>query len=475
MCPNDYKTWSESFVPWLDTRCPHHCPRSTTGPIPLWNRPTCGPLADLTIMQKVAKWLQNMIWDIGSMAWHNVSAPLSRFHNRTHPVVAPAHLWTLGWLVNGAKSCQMITEQFGHWFAWHNGQHHCLGSTRNLTGPWTYGWLDNGVCQMIIKHDLRHWFHGRTPCVRTTVPVPQQDPSRCGTGPLVDPWLTWQWRHKLPNDYKHDLSHWFYARTPGDHTTVSVPQQDPSRCGTGPFVDQWLTWKWCQKLPNDYKTWFATLVPWLDTRCPHHVPVPQQDPSRCGTSPLVDPWLTCKWCQKLPNDYRTWSHWLYGRTPCVRTMIPVVEPAHWWMTCEWCLGWHWFHGWTPGVRTTVPVPQQDPSRCGTSPLVDPWLTCKWCQKLPNDYRTWFEPLVPWPDTMCPHHCPGSTTGPIPLLAHLWTLGWLVNGAKSCQMIKNHDLRPMAGHHVSAPLWFHNRTHPLWTLVTCKWCQKLPND
>ena len=90
-----------------------------------------------------------MIRDIGSMAGHQLSAPLSPFHIRTHPVVEPAHLWTLGRLDNDAKSCQMN-----------------------------------------IKHDLRHWFHGRTPGVRTTVPVPHQDPSRCGTGPLVDPWPT---------------------------------------------------------------------------------------------------------------------------------------------------------------------------------------------------------------------------------------------------------------------------------------------
>ena len=83
------------------------------------------------------------------MAGYQVSAPLSPFHIRTHPVVEPAHLWTLDRLDNDAKSCQMI-----------------------------------------IKHDLRHWFHGRTLGVRTTVPVPHQDPSHCGTGPLVDTWLT---------------------------------------------------------------------------------------------------------------------------------------------------------------------------------------------------------------------------------------------------------------------------------------------
>ena len=107
---------------------------------------------------------------------------------------------------------------------------------------------------MIIKHDLRHWFHGRTPGVRTTVPVPHQDPSRCGTGPLVDPWLTLNGAKSCQMIIKHDLRHWFHGRTPGVRTTVPVPHQDPSRCGTGPLVDPWLTCKWCPKLPNDYKT-----------------------------------------------------------------------------------------------------------------------------------------------------------------------------------------------------------------------------
>ena len=159
------------------------------------------------MVPKVAKWLKNMIWDIGSMAGHHMSAPLSRFHNRTHPVVEPANLWTNGWLENGAKSCQMI-----------------------------------------IKHDLRHWFHGWTPGVRTSFPV---------------------------------------------------PQQDPSRCGTGPFVDQWLTWKWCQKLPNDYKTWFATLVPWLDTRCPHHCPRSTTGPIPLWNRPICGPMANLKMMPKV--------------------------------------------------------------------------------------------------------------------------------------------------------------------------------
>ena len=247
------------------------------------------------------------------MAGHHMSAPLSWFHNRTHPVVEPAHLWTYGWLANHAKSCQIIA-----------------------------------------KHDLSHWFHGRTPGVRTTVPV---------------------------------------------------PQQDPSPCGTGPFVDQWLTWKWCQKLPNDYKTWFATLVPWLDTRCPHHCPrsttgpIPLWNRPTCG--PLADLTImpkVAKWLQSMIWDIGSMAgHLVSAPLPRFHNRThPVVEPAHLrtngWLengakSCQMIIKHdlrYWFHGWTPGVRTTVPVPQQDPSRCGSDPLVDPWLTCKWCQKLPND-------------------------------------------------------------------------------------------
>ena len=47
---------------------------------------------------------------------------------------------------------------------------------------------------------------------------------------------------------------------------------------------------------------------------------------------------------------------------------------------------HQFHGWKPGVRPIVP-------------LLEPRSTCEWYQKLAIDYKT-------WPDTWCPHQCPG---------------------------------------------------------------------
>ena len=158
---------------------------------------------------------------------------------------------------------------------------------------------------MIKKHDLRHWFYGRTPVVRTTVPVPQQDPSCCGTGQVVDPWLTCNGAKSCQMIKKDDLRHWFYGRTPGVYTTVPVPQQKSSRCGTGALVDPWLTSKWCQKLPNDqkydFRHWFHGRTPGVHTT----VPIPPQDPSSYGTGQVVDPWLTCIWCQKLLNDLKT--------------------------------------------------------------------------------------------------------------------------------------------------------------------------
>ena len=62
-----------------------------------------------------------MISHIGSMAGHLVSAPVSRFHISEGAVVEPAHFCSQGPLVNGIRSWQLI-----------------------------------------INHDLTHWFHGQT-------------------------------------------------------------------------------------------------------------------------------------------------------------------------------------------------------------------------------------------------------------------------------------------------------------------------
>ena len=93
--------------------------------------------------------------------------------------------------------------------------------------------LDNGAksCQMIIKHDLRHWFHGRTPGVRTTVPVPQQGPSRCPHHPQ-----------------------WFYNHLATFGTIVKSakgPQVGRFHNGMGPVVE----WgQWCGHLVSGHGT-----------------------------------------------------------------------------------------------------------------------------------------------------------------------------------------------------------------------------
>ena len=134
------------------------------------------------------------------MARHLVSEPLSQFYIRTYPVKEQAHLWTFCGLDNGAKSCQII-----------------------------------------MKHDLTHCFYGRTPGVCTTVPVLHQGPSRFGTGPLVDPWLIDNGAKSCQMIIKHYLTHWFHGRAPGVFTTVPVPHQDPSCWGTGLLLEPWLT------------------------------------------------------------------------------------------------------------------------------------------------------------------------------------------------------------------------------------------
>ena len=62
------------------------------------------------------------------MAGHLVSAPVSGFYNGEGTDVEPAHFCSQGPLVNGVRSWQMI-----------------------------------------LKHDLTHWFHGRTLVIRPSV------------------------------------------------------------------------------------------------------------------------------------------------------------------------------------------------------------------------------------------------------------------------------------------------------------------
>ena len=113
----DYKTWFDTSVSWLDT----------------WCLPS-------------GIWLWNMIWCIGSMARHFVSAPVSGFHIGEGTDVELAHIWRPDPLVNGVRSWQLI-----------------------------------------IKHDLTHRFYGQTLGVRPSGRVSHRRGHRCGTGPLLEP------------------------------------------------------------------------------------------------------------------------------------------------------------------------------------------------------------------------------------------------------------------------------------------------
>ena len=95
------------------------------------------------------------------MAGHLVSAPVSGFHIGEVTDVEPAHFWSQGPLVNGVRSCQLN-----------------------------------------IKHDLTHRFHGGSLAVRPSVRVPHRCGHRCGTGPLLEPGSTCEWCQKLPIYYK---------------------------------------------------------------------------------------------------------------------------------------------------------------------------------------------------------------------------------------------------------------------------------
>ena len=158
------------MVPWPDTMCPHHCTGSTTGPIPLWNQPTCGPLADLWMVPKVAKWLKNMFWDIGSMAEHQVSAPLPWFHNRTHPVVSQImffnHLATFGTIYK----CPQVG-----WF--HNG----MGPVVE-PGQWC-GHMVSGHGTNVSNHDHLATFG----TIYKSAKGPQVGRFHNGMGPVVEP------------------------------------------------------------------------------------------------------------------------------------------------------------------------------------------------------------------------------------------------------------------------------------------------
>ena len=139
-----------------------------------------------------------MIWHIGFMAGHLVSAPVSRFHIGQGTDMEPAHFWSQVPLVNGVRSWQLI-----------------------------------------IKHDLTHRFHCWTFGVHPNVGVPY----RCRTGPLLEPGSTCERCQKFAIDYKILFD-----------TSVPWPETwCPPQCPGSTSV-RGSTCEWCQKLAIDYKT-----------------------------------------------------------------------------------------------------------------------------------------------------------------------------------------------------------------------------
>ena len=102
-----------------------------------------------------------MSWNIGPMAGHLVSAPVSGFHIGEGTDVELAHFWSQCPLVNGVRSWQLI-----------------------------------------IKHDLTQRFHCRTFGVYPSFCVSHQWGHRCGTSPFLEPGSTCEWCQKLTIDYK---------------------------------------------------------------------------------------------------------------------------------------------------------------------------------------------------------------------------------------------------------------------------------
>ena len=116
---------------------------------------------------------------------------------------------------------------------------------------------------------------------------------------------------------------------------------------------------------------------------------------------------------------------------------------------------HWFYGLTLGVGDSVRVPHRWGHRCWTGMLLESGSTCDWRQKLTIDYKTWFDTMVPWPDTWYPLQCPGSTS----LRAPMWNrptsrarvlLGMVSEVGNWLQNMIWH-IGSMAGHLESAPV------------------------
>ena len=105
------------------------------------------------------------------MAGHNMSAPLPWFHNRTHPVVEPTHLWTLGTIYKSAKG-----PQVGRF---HNG----MGPVVEH-GKWC-GHLVSSHRPNVSNHFFNHLVTFGT--IYKSAKGPQVGRFHNGMGPVVEP------------------------------------------------------------------------------------------------------------------------------------------------------------------------------------------------------------------------------------------------------------------------------------------------
>ena len=158
------------------------------------------------------------------MAEHQVFALLSSLNNRTHTFVQPANLWTYGSLDNGAKRCQMIKKHdLRHWF--YNGmspvveQGQCPHNGTNVSDQVFYSFGN-------------FWHHLQVSQGSTSGPVPQRDGSCCGMGTVVWTPGVRPWNQCLKSCFFN------YLATIGiNHKSAKGPQVRRFHNGMGPAVE----------------------------------------------------------------------------------------------------------------------------------------------------------------------------------------------------------------------------------------------
>ena len=212
---------------------PPQCPGSISERAPMWNQPTStarvppvngGRSWQLIIKHDLTHW---------PMDEHLVSAQVSGFHIGEGTDVEPAHFLSQGPPVNGGRSWQLIVKHYlTHWlydrtFVAHPSVRFHIGEGNNVETSyfWSQGQLVIGSrsWQLIIKHDLTHCLHGRT------LGVSPVSGFHIGEGTEVEPAHFWSQGPPVNGGrswqliVKHDLTHWPHGRTLGVGPSVRVP------------------------------------------------------------------------------------------------------------------------------------------------------------------------------------------------------------------------------------------------------------